>query len=346
MRAIVYDRYGAPENLELRLMPAPVPNANEVLVRVRAASLNPKDSLIRKGKFKAVLWVHSAFAQTSRRARGDGRPAGALPLPSSLSASSPGFPKLLGYDLAGVVEAVGAKVTHFKVGDDVFGMKNGFSGSTLAEFAVAAEAELAKKPPSLSFEEAAALPLTSLTALQALRDLGKVSAGSRVLIHGSSGGVGVVAVQIAKALGATVTTTSSEKNLDFVRSLGADETLDYTKSIGLERGREWTCVFDVFGNQRFSKAASSLAKHGVYVTTVPSPRNVFDDVRTRWLPFKKARLVVVKSNRADLEVLSKLVSAGSLRAVIDRVVPLAQTAEGQAHIETKRARGKVVVTID
>lgn len=314
MRAIVYDRYGAPENLELRLMPAPVPNANEVLVRVRAASLNPKDSLIRKGKFKA--------------------------------ASGGTFPKLLGYDLAGVVEAVGANVTHFKVGDEVFGMKNGFTGSTVAELAVATEDELAKKPASLSFEEAAALPLTALTALQALRDLGKVSAGSRVLIHGASGGVGVVAVQIAKALGATVTTTSSEKNLDFVRSLGADETLDYTKSTGLERGREWTCVFDVFGNQRFSKAAASLAKHGVYVTTVPAARNVFDDLRTRWLPFKKARLIVVKSNRADLEVLSKFVTAGSLRAVIDRAVPLAQTAAGQAHIETKRARGKVVVTID
>lgn len=314
MRAIVYDRYGAPENLELRLMPAPVPNANEVLVRVRAASLNPKDSLIRKGKFKA--------------------------------ASGATFPKLLGYDLAGVVEAVGAGVTHFKVGDQVFGMKNGFTGSTVAELAVATEDELAKKPSSLSFEEAAALPLTSLTALQALRDLGNVTTGSRVLIHGASGGVGVVAVQIAKALQATVTTTSSEKNLDFVRSLGADETLDYTKSTGLERGREWACVFDVFGNQRFSKAAPSLAKHGVYVTTVPSARNVFDDLRTRWLPFKKARLIVVKSNRADLEVLSKLVTAGSLRAVIDRVVPLAETAAGQGHIETKRARGKVVVTID
>lgn len=314
MRAIVYDRYGAPEDLELRLMPAPVPNASEVLVRVHAASLNPKDSLIRKGKFKA--------------------------------ASGPRFPKLLGYDLAGVVEAVGANVTHFKVGDEVFGMKNGFTGSTVAELAVATEDELAKKPAALSFEEAAALPLTSLTALQALRDLGKVTTGSRVLIHGASGGVGVVAVQLAKALGATVTTTSSAKNLDFVHGLGADETLDYTKSIGLEPGREWTCVFDVFGNQRFSRATASLAKHGVYVTTVPSPRNVFDDVRTRWLPFKKARLVVVKSNRADLEVLSKLVAAGSLRAVIDRVVPLAETAAGQAHIETKRARGKVVVRVD
>lgn len=314
MRAIVYDRYGAPENLELRQMPAPVPNANEVLVRVRAASLNPKDSLIRKGKFKA--------------------------------ASGNTFPKLLGYDLAGVVEAVGANVTHFAVGDEVFGMKNGFKGSTVAELAVANEDELAKKPTSLSFEEAAALPLTSLTALQALRDLGKVTTGSRVLIHGASGGVGVVAVQIARALGATVTTTSSEKNLDFVRGLGAHEALDYTKTTGLERGREFSCVFDVFGNQRFSKAAPALAKHGVYVTTVPSARNVFDDLRTRWLPFKRARLVVVKSNRADLEVLSKLVSTGALRAVIDRVVPLAETAGGQGHIETKRARGKVVVTIN
>jgi NADPH:quinone reductase-like Zn-dependent oxidoreductase len=142
-----------------------------------------------------------------------------------------------------------------------------------------------------------------------------------------------------------VTTTSSEKNLDLVRSLGADEALDYTKTTGLGAGRNWSCVFDVFGNRRFSAAKASLAPHGVYVTTVPSVRNVFDDLRTRWLPFKKARLVVVKSNAKDLEVLRGFVERGLLRPIIDRVVPLAETAAGQTHVETKRARGKVVISV-
>lgn len=313
MKAIVYERYGAPDVLVLRELPQPVAAAGEVLVRVRAAALNPKDSLIRKGKFKA--------------------------------ASGPRFPKLLGYDVGGVVETLGAGVTQLKVGDEVFGMRNGFTGGTVAEWVTLKPDELCLKPATLSFEEAAALPLTSLTALQALRDLGGVGPGARVLIHGASGGVGVVAVQLAKALGATVTTTCSEKNLEFVRSLGADETLDYRKETGLEAGRNWSCVFDVFGNRRFSSAKPSLAPRGVYVSTVPSVRSVFDDLRTRWLPFKRSRLVVVTSNTKDLEVLCRFVERGQLKPIIDRVVPLADTAAGQAHVETKRARGKVVISV-
>lgn len=313
MRAIVYDRYGPPEVLVLRELPAPVPGPGEVLVRVKAAALNPKDSLIRKGKFKA--------------------------------ATGASFPKLVGSDVAGVVEAVGARVTTLRPGDEVFGMKNGFAGATLAELAVLNADELAPKPATLSFEEAAALPLTTLTALQALRDLAQVTQGARVLLHGASGGVGVVAVQVAKALGARVTTTSSEKNLDLLRGLGADETLDYVKDRGLSPGRDWSCVFDVFGNLRFSQVKASLAPRGVYVTTVPALRNVVDDLRTRWLPFKRARLVVVKGNRADLEVVAALVAGGKLRAVIDRVLPLEQAAAAMAHVETKRARGKVVLRV-
>ncbi len=313
MRAIVYDRYGAPGVLELRDLPSPAVGPGDVLVRVRAAALNPKDSLIRKGKFK--------------------------------TASGPTFPKLVGSDVAGVVEALGSGVTRLRVGDEVFGMRNGFTGGTVAELVTLKEDELCLKPEELSFDQAAALPLTSLTALQALRDLGQCGPGSRVMIHGASGGVGVVAVQLAKAMGATVTTTCSEKNLEFVRSLGADETLDYTKTTGLEAGRHWSCVFDVFGNRRFSAAKASLAPRGVYVTTVPSVRNVFDDLRTRWLPLRKARLVVVKSNAKDLEVLKGFVERGQLKPVIDRVVPLAETASGQAHVETRRARGKVVISV-
>lgn len=314
MRAIVYERFGSPDVLELRLLPEPTPAADEVLVRVKAASLNPKDSLIRKGKFRL--------------------------------ASGPRFPKLLGYDVAGVVERVGARVSTLAVGDAVFGMRNGFRGGTVADFVCVKEDECAKKPERLSFEAAAAIPLTSLTALQALRDEARVKAGARVLIHGASGGVGVVAIQLAKALGAHVTATASAKNLDFVRSLGADEALDYTQSRGLESGRDWSCLFDVFGNLSFSLAKPALSSSGVYVSTVPHVHVVASEVLTKFSRGKRARLVVVRSNRADLEVLSSFIEKRQLEPVIDCVVPLSETARGQTHIETKRARGKVVVRVD
>lgn len=314
MRAIVYERFGPPEVLEQRLVPAPVAGPGEVLVRVKAAALNPKDSLIRKGKF--VL-----FSGTK-------------------------FPRMLGYDVAGVVEALGPGVSGFSVGDAVFGMRNGFDGGTVAELVAVKASELAKKPPSLSFEEAAAVPLAALTALQALRDCGGLAPGGKVLIHGASGGVGVFAVQLAKALGAHVTTTSSVKNLAFVRALGADVTLDYAVDSGLEPTRGWDVFFDVFGNRSFAKARASLGPRGVYVSTVPGPGIVATDLATRWWPGRRGRLVVVNSNTGDLTFLASLVASGRLVPVIDRVVPMAETAAAQAHIETKRARGKVVIHVE
>jgi NADPH:quinone reductase-like Zn-dependent oxidoreductase len=314
MRAIVYDRFGPPEVLEQRLLPAPVAGPGEVLVRVKAAALNPKDSLIRKGKF--VLF------------------------------SGRKFPRMLGYDVAGVVEATGAQVTRFKAGDAVFGMRNGFDGGTVAELVCLQEDELSHKPANVSFEEAAAVPLAALTALQALRDCGRLEPGGNVLLHGASGGVGVYAVQLAKLLGAHVTTTSSAKNLDFVRGLGADVTLDYAVDSGLTPERGWNVFFDVFGNRSFAKVRSSLAPRGVYVSTVPGPRIVMNDVLTRLSPFRRARLVVVHSNAKDLAFLASALESRKLVPVVDRVVPMAETAAGQAHVETKRARGKVVIRVD
>ncbi len=314
MRAIVYDRFGGPEVLEQRQVAVPALRPHEVLVRVKAAALNPKDSFVRKGRFAL---------STGRR-----------------------FPKLLGYDVAGVVEQVGAQVSTLRPGDEVFGMRNGFQGGTIAELVAMPQTELAPRPKTLSFDEAAAIPLAALTALQALRDLGHVKPKDRVLLHGASGGVGVFAVQLARILSAHVTTTSSARNAPFLQSLGAHVGLDYAKDRFLDAAAGWNVVFDIFGNLSFAKVKASLAPKGVYVSTVPSARNIVDDLRTRWSPFKRARLVVVKSNAADLDWLKQQSEAGALKPVVDRVVPLAETAQGQAHIETKRSRGKVVVHVE
>lgn len=312
MRAIVYDQYGPPSVLESRLLPSPVPGQGEVLISVRAAALNPKDSLVRKGKFRRI---------TGEK-----------------------FPRQLGFDVAGVVHALGPGVTRFRPGDEVFGMKNGWAGGTVAEEVCLSTDELALKPKHLTFEQAAALPLAAMTALQALRDVGAVKPGQRVFIHGASGGVGVYAIQLAKVLGAHVTTTSSAKNLEFCRQLGANDAWDYTQKSGLEKGANWDVFFDVFGNRSFGEARPSLAPKGIYISTVPSVRIAVQHALTRWFG-KSARLVVVKSNAADLERLAQWADDGKLSAVVDRVLPFTEVAEAQAHIETKRARGKVVIRV-
>lgn len=312
MRAIQYDRYGPPEVLTLRDLPTPAPRPGEVLLDVRAAALNPKDSFVRKGRFSLI---------TGHR-----------------------FPRRLGYDVSGVVRSVGAGAAGFAPGDQVFGMMNGFAGGTVAEQVCMPASELALKPAGLSFEEAAALPLAALTALQALRDDGRLRPGQRVLLHGASGGVGGFAIQIAKALGARVTTTSSARNLGHCLGLGADEALDYTRQDGLARGAGWDVFFDIFGNRSFRRARPALGDGGAYVTTVPSLSIAVQQVLT--LPLRqRARLVLVRSNRRDLDQLARWVDEGRLRPVIDRVVRLDEVAAAQAHIETKRALGKVVVRL-
>jgi NADPH:quinone reductase-like Zn-dependent oxidoreductase len=312
MRGIVYERYGPPEVLEVRELARPVPGPGEVLVDVSAAALNPKDSLVRKGRFRLV---------TGQR-----------------------FPRRLGYDFAGVVHSLGPGVTGLAPGAPVFGMLNGWAGGTVAEQVCVPQRELARKPERLDFEQAAALPLAALTALQALRDEAQLQPGQRVLINGASGGVGVVAIQVARLLGARVTTTSSARNLELCRSLGAHEAWDYAAREAFAPGGGFDVIFDVFGNRSFSRARPALAARGTYVTTVPGAAAVALHLLTRWLP-RRARLVVVRSNRADLEQLARAAGEGALVPVIDRVVPLEETAAGQAHVETRRARGKVVVRV-
>ena len=314
MRALVYDRYGSLDVLQFRDMPVPVAGRGELLVRVRAAALNPKDSFVRKGRFRLV--------------------------------SGRSFPKRVGADVAGEVVERGPGVEGLEPGAHVFGMLQEWTyrRGTLAEYVAIKASEVARMPSALSFEEAAALPLVSLTALQALRDVAQLRAGDAVCIHGASGGVGSVAIQIAAALGAAVTTTSSAINRDLCRSLGATDTLDYAVDAPFSGARKYRIVLDAFGDQSLDRVRRALTSNGIYVTTVPSVRIAHDALRTL-VGSPRARLVVVKARSADLDTIAGLVGETKLRPVIDRVVPFDDAVDGLRHLETKRARGKIVVSL-
>ena len=314
MKAIVHHRYGGLEVLGLEEIPTPRPAAREVHVRVEAAALNPKDVLVRKGRFR---WL-----------------------------SGNRFPMGTGYDLAGTVVALGAGARGLAIGERVMGMLDGFRGGTCAEEVVVRDDQLAPIPPGLSWIDAASLPLAASTALQALRDLAHVGAGSRVLLHGASGGVGVHAIQVAKALGAHVTTTSGAHNLARCASLGADLTLTYEDPAApFASGVRFDAILDIYGNRSFRWARAGLAPRGTYVSTVPSPRILFDALTSSLGRGPRARLVVVRARRRDLETLLGMLASGALRPQVERALELERTAEGHAHLETRRATGKVVIAI-
>jgi NADPH:quinone reductase-like Zn-dependent oxidoreductase len=313
MKAVQFDRYGAPTVLACRDIAPPECRPGEVLVRVRAAGVNPKDCLVRKGKFR---WF------TGRR-----------------------FPLGLGHDLAGTVEASGPAGDRFQVGDAVYGMTNGWQGRTYAELAAVRTTELAIKPERLPFEAAAAVPLAAQTALQALRDLGRVASGRRVLINGASGGVGTFAVQIARILGAQVTAVCSGRNVDMVRQLGADQVIDYNREDPRRGPGPIDVFFDVFGNHRFPDIRPLLAPHGRFISTVPGRAILQWALLSRLGGGPQARLVVVKSRAADLELLASWIEAQRLSPVVDRTFRLEEVQQAHTYIETKRARGKVVLTM-
>lgn len=313
MKAIQLDCYGPPSVLVCRDVPTPACGAGELLVRVRAAGVNPKDCLVRKGKFR---WF------TGRR-----------------------FPLGLGHDFAGTVEDIGQGAGVFNRGDAVFGMTNGWQGRTYAEFVAVRAEETALKPVALGFEAAAATPLAGQTALQALRDLGHVASGRRVLINGASGGVGTYAVQIARILGAHVTAVCSGRNADLVRQLGAHTVVDYTREDLGSQADKVDVFFDVFGNRRFPDIRSCLTPQGCFISTVPAIPILKWGLLSRLSGGPRARLVIVKSRAADLQTLSAWIEEGRLVPILDRTFPLEAVQEAHAFIETKRARGKVVLTV-
>lgn len=255
------------------------------------------------------------------------------------------IPQILRLDFAGVVAEAGEGVD-LPVGSSVFGFLNEFSTlrGTIAEYVVVKQEECAPMPTSLTFEQAAALPLVSLTALQALRDLIHLQQGQKVCILGASGGVGTHAIQIAKAMGAHVTTTSSQKNLNFCLELGADEALDYAKNNPFATPQNYDGIFDVYGNQSFGKASPALKPKGVYVTTVPSLKIIFDALRT-WFTWPRARFVLVRSNTKDLLEIAQMADSGHLIPVIDQVFDFVEYRSGFQLLESRHAKGKIVIRV-
>lgn len=312
MRVAEYDRYGGPEVLEVRERPVPVAGPGQVLVRVHAAALNPKDVLVRAGKFR---WL------TGRR-----------------------FPRRTGYDWAGVVAALGPGVGDLAIGAPVLGMIQDNGGGACGEYVAARRDELSRCPAELGWPEAAALPLAGLTALQALRDRAGLQPGQRLLVNGAAGGVGTLAVQLGKAMGAHVTATCRPDNAARLRALGADDVLDHTAVDLAAPAAPYHVIFDVFGNRSLGALAPALTGRGVYVTTVPSPAAVAAHLVTRW-GGKRSRLVVVRSRTSDLDALCAYHARGALTPVVDRTYPLAELAEAHRYLATRRARGKVVITL-
>src|SRR5215831_5089829 len=310
MRALQYDAYGPVEHLSLRDAPSPRPAAGP-LVRVTVAALNPKDALFRKGKFKLL---------SGRR-----------------------FPKRCGVDFAGVVEV---PYDDLRAGDAVFGALSElrYGRGTLAELVAPRAAEVARTPAGVAEVDAAAVALVGLTALQALRDVARVRRGASVLINGASGGVGTVAVQIARILGARVTTVSSASTVALGRSLDADEPLDYTRLDEVLGGARFDMVFDVFGNLRFARAREGLRRRGVFVSTVLTPRRLVRELVTRF-SLQQERLIVVKPNRADLTQLGAWLADGKLHAVIDSRFALCDYAAAFHKLEAKHTHGKIVIDV-
>jgi len=321
VKAIIRQKYGSPDVLELTEVETPAPKDNEVLVEIHAASANPLDwHYMRGAPFLARLGEGLRKPRDTR----------------------------LGVDIAGRVEAVGNNVTQFQPGDEVFGVCAG----GFAEYASARENKLALKPANISFEEAAAVPVAAITALQGLRDMGKIQPGQKVLVNGASGGVGTFAVQIAKSFGSEVTGVCSTRNLDMVRSIGADHVIDYTQEDFTKNGQRYDLIYDAVGNRSVSAYKRALRPQGTCAiagfTTLPRlfEHMVLGPLLSMTGNKKVGLMGTAKVNQKDLVFVKELLEARKLIPVIDRRYPLGETAEAIRYLEERHARGKVVITLE
>jgi NADPH:quinone reductase-like Zn-dependent oxidoreductase len=315
LKALVYKSFGDPEVLQwVEGWPQPVVSTDrQVLVRVMAGSVNPKDVLLRKGKFSRTL------------------------------AREP-LPRVSGLDIAGEVVEVGKEATELAMGDLVFGMTNCFAGGAHSEYAVLDACEIARAPATLSPVIASSVPLSAQTALQALRDHCRITRGQKVLINGASGGVGHFAVQIAKAKGAEVHAVCGSRHLDFVASLGAGRVYDYALTPAPAIDAEYHCVLDVFGKLARRDLFRQLGRKGIFVSTVPKPATLRGELLARIGLNKRSRLVQVRSCSADLNQLREWIEAGSIRPHVEKVYPVTEARDAHRHIEGKHTTGKVVLS--
>jgi 2-desacetyl-2-hydroxyethyl bacteriochlorophyllide A dehydrogenase len=321
MKAIVCERYGPPDVLQLKEVEKPVPKDNEVLIRIYATTVTKFD-----------CWTRSCTAPTGM---------------GLISRIAGGFTKpkktIIGTELAGEIEAVGKNVKRFNEGDHVFAFTANL-GAYAEYICMPEDGAVALKPANMTYEEAAAVPYGALTALYFLRK-GNIQNGQKVLIFGASGGLGTFAIQIAKYFGAEVTGVCSTTKLELVKSLGADKVIDYTKEDFTRNGQTYDVIFDTVGKSSFSRSSRSLKKKGFYIfATFGLPKLV----QILWLSItsgKKVIIGLVKESTEDLVFLKELIEKGELKVVIDRTYPLEQTAEAHSYAETGRAKGKVVITM-
>ena len=319
MKAIIYEKYGPPEVLQLREVEKPAPREDEVLVKIHASSINFGDRMLVKGKpFIVRLMGYGLF-----------KPKNRIP----------------GGDIAGIVEAVGVKVDRFKPGDEVYADigHSGFGG--YAEYASVRESILTLKPSNISFEEAAAVPQAAVVALQGLRDKGDIKNGEKVLINGASGGVGTFAVQIAKAYGAEVTGVCSAKNIELVQSIGADHVIDYRETDFTQAETRYDLILDIVANRPLSDYVNVLTPGGRYVAVAFNASSLFLGSVISRKDGKKASSLSHEPNVDDLVYMKKLIEAGKVVPVIDRVYPLSEIADAIRYLDEGNTRGKVVVKI-
>lgn len=325
MKAIVLTKFGSPDALQYTEVEKPLPQEGRLLIKVHAASINALD-------------YHGMRSSP-----------GLMRIISGNGLRKPKDQRM-GVDLAGRVEAVGSGVTQFQPGDEVFGRGVG----TFAEYACAREKALVKKPATMTFEAAAAVPIAALTALQGLRDKGQIQPGQQVLIHGAGGGVGTFAVQIAKALGAEVTAVCGTRNVEMVRSIGADHVIDYTQGDAIRDGQRYDLILGVNGYHSVFAYRRALRPEGMYVMVGASKAHLFQALFQVMLlgpvisrtGSKKMRFYIADPTQKDLAFITELIEAGKVVPVIDRCFPLSETTAAMRYVEEGHVRGKVVITMD
>lgn len=322
MKAIVSPKYGTPDVLEVKDVEKPTPKHDEVLVKVHAVSLNQYDWHLLTADIFLV-----------RLNMGFWKPKNPIP----------------GADISGRVEAVGPGVRQFRPGDEVFGDIAARGAGGMAEYVAVPEKLLALKPTNMTFEEAAAVPMAGLTALQGLRDLGKIQPGQKVLIQGAAGGVGTFAVQIAKSYAAKVTAVCSTRNMEQARALGADHVIDYTRTDFTQNGKQYDLIFAANGYHRLSDYRRALAPHGIYVMAGGTARQLFETLLFgSWMSERNGRsmkVLTATSSQKDLNFIKELIEAGKVRSVIDTCYPLCEASHALAYLGSGHARGKVILTV-
>jgi NADPH:quinone reductase-like Zn-dependent oxidoreductase len=308
MKAVVIHEYGGPEVLKYEEVPRPEPQADQILVRVIAAGVNPVDGMIRSG----------TFAKNGKRA----------------------FQIILGGDIAGVIEKVGSKITKFKLGDPVFAYISLDSGGGYAQYALVTEREAAPKPKSLTYVEAAAVPIVALTAWQALIDTAKLNTGQTVLIHGGSGGVGTFAIQIAKARDAKVIATASTANQDFLKELGADVAIDYTRQKFEDIAKDVDVVLDSIGKDTLARSYGVVKKGGIIVSLVARPNE--SELEKHGV---RGEALSVDPNSDELTEIGKLIDDKKIKVIVSQTFPLSEAIKAQQQVATGHTRGKIVLKV-